>query len=83
LRKALAEGEAEEGALFSVAQGRGDEQEVTQFRRDREKWQEKLRGLDAARDYELRRVAARYGDIRRHSFPVAVIFVVPRREATR
>jgi hypothetical protein len=43
----------------------------------------KLRGLDAARDYELQRVGARYRDIRRHSFPVAVIFVVPRREAVR
>jgi len=88
LRQALAEGEAEEGALFSVAEGSvtrswGDDQEVAQFRRDREKWQEKLRGLDAARDYELRRVSARYRDIRRHSFPVAVIFVVPRREAVR
>ena len=83
LRKALAEGESEEGALFSVAEGRGDDQEMAQFRRDREKWQEKLRGLDAARDYELKRVGARYRDIRRHSFPVAVIFVVPRREAVR
>ncbi len=83
LRKALAEGEAEEGALFSVAEGRGDDQEMAQFRRDREKWQEKLRGLDAARNYELQRIAARYRDVRRHSFPVAVIFVVPRREAIR
>ncbi|HEX9624568.1 MAG TPA: helicase, partial [Streptosporangiaceae bacterium] len=83
LRKALAESDAEEGALFSVAEGRGDDQERAQFRRDRDKWQEKLRGLDAARDYELQRVAGRYRDIRRHSFPVAVIFVVPRREATR
>jgi hypothetical protein len=83
LSKALAAGEAEEGALFSVAEGRGDDQEMAQFRRDREKWQEKLLGLDAARDYELKRVAARYRDIRRHSFPVAVIFVVPRREAVR
>ena len=83
LRKALAEGQAEEGALFSVAEGRGDDQEMAQFRRDREKWQEKLLSLNAARDYELKRVGARYRDIRRHSFPVAVIFVVPRREAVR
>jgi hypothetical protein len=56
---------------------------MAQFRRDREKWQDRLLSLDAARDQELKRIAARYRDIRRHSFPVAVIFVVPRREATR
>jgi len=83
LRKALADSQAEEGALFSVVEGRGDDQEMAQFRRDREKWQERLLSLDAARERELDRVAARYRDIRRHSFPVAVIFVVPRREAVR
>ena len=56
---------------------------MTQFRRDRDKWQEKLASLDGNRNRELQRVAARYRDIRRHSFPVAVIFVVPRREAVR
>jgi superfamily II DNA or RNA helicase len=83
LKKALAESEAEEGALFSVAEGRGDEREMAQWRHDRDNWATKLDRLTAERDRELARVAARYQDIRRHSFPVAVIFVVPRREATR
>ena len=83
LRKALAESEAEEGTLFSIAEGRGDERELAQFRRDRQSWKERLARLEAQRDRELARIAARYRDIRPHSFPVAVIFVMPRREATR
>ena len=61
LRKALAESEAEEGALFSVVEGRGDEQEIAQFRRDRENWQDKLDRLAADRDRELTRVAPGIG----------------------
>jgi superfamily II DNA or RNA helicase len=83
LKQALADSEAEEGALFSVAEGRGDEREMAQWRHDRDNWATKLDRLTAERDRELARVAARYKDSRRHSFPVAVIFVVPRREATR
>ena len=60
LRKALAESDAEEDALFSVVEGRGDEREVAQFRRDRENWQVKLDSLAAKRDRELARVASRY-----------------------
>jgi hypothetical protein len=83
LRKALAESETEEGALFSRVEGRGDEREIAQFRRDRQSWQDRLGRLEAEWDRELERVAARYRDIRPHGFPVAVIFVVPRREAVR
>jgi superfamily II DNA or RNA helicase len=83
LRKALAESEAEEGTLFSRVEGRGDEREIAQFRRDRQSWQDRLARLEAERDRELARIAARYRDIRPHGFPVAVIFVVPRREAIR
>ena len=83
LRRALAESDAEEGTLFSVVEGRGDEREIAQFRRDRENWQVKLDHLAADRDRELARVASRYEEITPHSFPVAVIFAVPRREATR
>jgi len=83
LRRALAESGTEEGALFSRVEGRGDEREIAQFRRDRQTWQERLDRLEASRDTELEHVAARYRDIRPHSFPVAVIFVVPRREAIR
>ena len=83
LRKALAESGAEEGALFSRVEGRGDEREIAQFRRDRQSWQDRLTRLEADRDRELERVGNRYRDVRHHSFPVAVIFVVPRREAVR
>jgi superfamily II DNA or RNA helicase len=83
LRRALAESEAEEGALFSRVEGRGDEPEIAQFRRDRQSWQERLARLEGERDREVDRVAARYRDVRPHGFPVAVIFVVPRREAIR
>ena len=83
LRRALAESEAEEDALFSVVEGRGDEREIAQWRRDRENWQVKLDTLTANRDRELARVASRYAEITPHGFPVAVIFAVPRREAVR
>jgi superfamily II DNA or RNA helicase len=83
LRRALAESEVEEDALFSVLEGRGDEREIAQWRRDRENWQVKLDTLAASRDRELARVASRYEQITPHSFSVAVIFAVPRREAVR
>jgi superfamily II DNA or RNA helicase len=83
LRRALEAGSAEEDALFSMVEGRGDPGELKQYQRDRENWEKKLRTLDAERDRELARVASRYSSITPHSFPVAVIFVVPRREAAR
>ena len=69
LRKALAESEAEEDALFSVVEGRGDEREIAQCRRDRENWQDKLDALEAKRDRELARVAARYREITAAQLP--------------
>lgn len=83
LRKALADSQAEEGTLFSMAEARGDEREIAQWRRDRQSWQERLDQLEGRRDREIERIADRYRDVRPHSFPVAVIFAVPRREATR
>jgi superfamily II DNA or RNA helicase len=83
LRTALAEYETEEDALFSVVEGRGDEREIAQYRRDKANWEKKLNDLTARRDRELARVDARYAEMTPHSFPVAVIFVVPRREAVR
>ncbi len=83
LRKALAESETEQGTLFSRVEGRGDEREIAQFRRDRQSWQDRLARLEAGRDREVTRVASRYRGITPHSFPVAVIFAVPRREAVR
>ena len=83
LRRALADSATDEDALFSVVEGRGDEREIAQYRRDRENWQAKLDDLAAKRDRELARVSSRYAEITPHSFPVAVIFAVPRREAVR
>ena len=84
LRDALATDDAEaEDALFSRAEAGKTRDELAQFRRDRQSWQERLAGLAAERDRELEAIAARYRDPQPHRFPVAVIFVVPRREATR
>jgi len=83
LKKALAEYETEEGALFSVVEGRGDEREIAQWKRDRDNWEKRLRELEAKRNIELAKVQARYEQITPHSFPVAVIFAVPKREAVR
>ena len=85
MRRALAEkANTEEGTLFSVVEGfADDEREITQFRRDRENWRVELDAPARDRERELARVASRYEEITPHSFPVAVIFAVPRREATR
>jgi superfamily II DNA or RNA helicase len=83
LRKKLSEAAVEEDALFSVVEGRGDEREIAQWRRDRENWATRLQSVEAQRDRELVRVASRYQEITSHSFPVAVIFAVRRREAVR
>ncbi|MFE1784529.1 DISARM system SNF2-like helicase DrmD [Streptomyces sp. NPDC059506] len=57
--------------------------EQRQYREDRDRWQHRLEGLPAERDRELAAVAARYRDPRSHLFPVAVVLVVPRKEAAR
>jgi hypothetical protein len=44
--------------LFSVVEARRPE-EVTQYRRDRLSWQQRLDGLATERDQELEAVAAR------------------------
>ena len=62
------------------------EQEI-ELLREMERWtarfESSLDGLEAARNPELRRVADRYREARRYSFPVTVIFVVPRRKAVQ
>ncbi|HZO66584.1 MAG TPA: DISARM system SNF2-like helicase DrmD [Kribbellaceae bacterium] len=84
LRGALATDDADaEDALFSRAEVAKSKDELAQFRRDRQSWDQRLRGLAAERDRELEAIATRYRDPQPHSFPVAVIFVVPRQEATR
>jgi superfamily II DNA or RNA helicase len=79
LRAALADDD-DELVLF---EGTGDPREVAQARQDRRSWEERLAGLDADRERQLARVDARYADPTPHLFPVAVICVVPRREAVR
>ncbi len=62
------------------------QEEVAQFRRDRVSWEQRLAGIAAERDRELAAFAASYRDRQPHQFPVvvvAVVFVVPKREATR
>lgn len=78
LRGALDQADAE-GALFSRVEARRQE-EVAQFRRDRVSWEQRLAGIAAECDREL---AARCHDRQPHGFPVAVVFVVPKRKATR
>jgi len=84
LRGALATDEQEaEDALFSRAEVTKSKEELAQYRRDRQSWQERLSGLAAERDRELELIAARYRDPTPRRFPVAVVFVVPRQEAIR
>ncbi len=56
-RRALVDGD-DEDVLFSVVEARRPE-EVTQYRRDRLSWQQRLDGLATERDRELEAVAAR------------------------
>ncbi|MEV1142733.1 DISARM system SNF2-like helicase DrmD [Micromonospora sp. NPDC049799] len=82
LRGALADDDAED-ALFSVAVAAKSKEELAQYRKDRQSWEERLSALEVERDRELAAVAARYRDPKPHRFPVAVVFVVPKREAIR
>jgi hypothetical protein len=81
LRRKLDEGD-EQDALISRIEARSKD-ELEQYRRDRRSWEERVKGLDAERERELEAVAERYRDPQSHRFPVAVVFVVPQREATR
>ncbi|PRW65225.1 DISARM system SNF2-like helicase DrmD [Actinopolyspora mortivallis] len=84
LRAKLAEDEEEaEEALFSRADITRSREERAQYRRDRQKWQQRLDQLATERDRELSVVAERYREQEPHRFPVAVVVVVPKREATR
>lgn len=84
LRSALQDDADEaEDALFSRAEVAKSRDERAQYRRDRRSWDERLARLDEERRRELDEIAARYADPTPHRFPVAVVFVVPRREAVR
>src|SRR5690606_9455948 len=73
----------DEDALCSRLEVERSKEERAQYRRDRQPWEERLAGLTAERDRELAAVAARYRGPVPHRFPVAVVFVVPKREAIR
>jgi superfamily II DNA or RNA helicase len=81
LRDKLAD-DTEEGTLFSELDALSED-ELRQYRRDRQSWDERLTRLRIDRDREQAVIADRYRDPRPHRFPVAVVFVVPKREATR
>jgi superfamily II DNA or RNA helicase len=79
LRAKVAEDD-DEDALFSKAEARD---ERAQYQRDRQRWQQRLDSLADERARELDAITARYSQQTSHRFPVAVVFVVPKREATR
>ncbi|GAA0406497.1 DISARM system SNF2-like helicase DrmD [Micromonospora gifhornensis] len=84
LRGALDADDSEtEQALISRAEASKSKEELAQYRKDRQSWDDRLKALHTERDRELEAVDARYRNPQDHSFPVAVVFVVPKREATR
>ncbi|WP_307827686.1 DISARM system SNF2-like helicase DrmD [Planomonospora sp. ID82291] len=82
LRAKLAEGDGAD-ALFSRIELTKVGEELEQYRRDRRSWESRLSRLKEERDREIEVIEARYRDPQAHRFPVAVVFVVPKREATR
>ncbi|MBB4683728.1 DISARM system SNF2-like helicase DrmD [Amycolatopsis jiangsuensis] len=83
LREKLAD-EQDEEALFSLVDvQKASKEEREQYRRDRRHWEARLAELTTERDRELDAIAARYRHQEPHRFPVAVVFVVPKREAIR
>lgn len=57
--------------------------EAEQQLRDRENWAKRLDALEAEKEREFASIAARYAQPKPLLFPVAVVFVVPRREAVK
>ncbi|MFJ2233881.1 DISARM system SNF2-like helicase DrmD [Streptomyces sp. NPDC087859] len=57
--------------------------EAEQQRRDRENWEKRLDALESEKEREFASIAARYAQPKPLLFPVAVVFVVPRREAVK
>ncbi|MDX2540646.1 DISARM system SNF2-like helicase DrmD [Streptomyces sp. WI04-05B] len=71
----------EQIALFGTREVTTAEQR--QYREDRDRWQARIEGLTAERERELAAIAARYYEPRSHLFPVAVVVVIPAKEASR
>lgn len=55
--------------------------EIRQYQNDRRSWEDRLRRLEDEKALELQQIEARYAGREPHSFPVAVVFVVPKSEA--
>ncbi|MBG0564941.1 DISARM system SNF2-like helicase DrmD [Actinoplanes aureus] len=84
LRRAIdADGPQAEATLFRRAEASRRTDELAQYRRDRTRRTERLSGLAGDRERELDAVGARYRKPVAHTVPVAVVFVVPQREASR
>ncbi|WP_443062383.1 DISARM system SNF2-like helicase DrmD [Streptomyces sp. NBC_00457] len=71
----------EQIALFGTREVTTAEQR--QYREDRDRWQARIEGLATERERELAAIAARYHEPRSHLFPVAVVLVIPAKEASR
>ncbi|MEO3976472.1 DISARM system SNF2-like helicase DrmD [Streptomyces sp. CAU 1734] len=71
----------EQIALFGTREVTTTEQR--QYEEDRERWKTRLTSLADERERELAAIAARYREPRSHLFPVAVVFVIPAKEARR
>ncbi|MCX4438938.1 MULTISPECIES: DISARM system SNF2-like helicase DrmD [Streptomyces] len=71
----------EQIALFGTREVTTAEQR--QYREDRDRWQARIEGLAAERERELAAIAARYHEPSSHLFPVAVVLVIPAKEASR
>lgn len=68
-------------ALFAA--NLADPTESAQMHRDQEAWRRRLQLLPAELEAELQHISARYANPADHLFPVAVVFVVPKREVIR
>lgn len=84
LRAALdTEKESDQQALFSQVQAAKSADELRQYQRDRREWNAKLANVELQKKAELEAIEARYAAPTPHRFPVALVFVVPTREAVR
>ena len=71
-------------ALFSRLEVDKSKEELAQYRRDRQSWEERLdRSGRRTGTASWRRSPPATAIPQPHRFPVAVVFVVPRREAIR
>jgi superfamily II DNA or RNA helicase len=75
LEEAIRGREVDQGELLGLA-----DLELQQARRDESHWAERLDRLEAEREREVGRVAARYADPVGHRTPLAIVCVVPERE---